>query len=185
MNAHQAGMVMCEICKQPMAADEVLRHTDEHIAKQQNVVPDMMEEIIGWRAWAVEQRGDELELRSTTWTFVWPKKAWAVATCAVQTNRHNPPGEKCSCGLYAATSRDQLLAMRYYQFRAEYDFVIGEVGLAGKVIPGTRGWRAEKARVAKVYVPYPRWRLADLIMDQFGVPVQLGDTLVPEDDEGD
>jgi hypothetical protein len=184
MSGHEHEVFFrCEVCGLHFEAPDVLAHMETHIGKEV-AIPDVAGEIIGGRAWKVEfdVGSQSYQLKSATRTFVWPKKTWAVATCSVK--GHAPPHEKCSCGLYAAKTRAQLLDMHYHVYDQE-DVVVGEVAMAGKVIPGTQGWRAEKARVAKVYVPFTRWRLAELIRDEYGVPVELDNTLRYDDDEED
>lgn len=175
----------CEVCGTHVLGNEVLAHMESHIAKE-SVIPDVAGEITGWRAWSVHWNPSttEIELHSATRRFAWPKKEWAFAACAVASHS-TPPAEKCSCGLYAAKTREQLVGMSYHHYTTD-DVVIGEVAMSGKVIPGTQGWRAQKARVQKVYVPYTRWRLAEEIAAAYGVPVELDNTLKEDyDDEED
>jgi hypothetical protein len=55
---------------------------------------------------------------------------------------------------------------------------IGEVALVGKVIRGTQGWRAERARPLRLWVPYEHWRLVRKLAQTYRVPVGLTDTLL-------
>jgi hypothetical protein len=126
--------------------------------------PDFTEEIVGWRAWKIVGPSKSPRLASVTWThngapFIWPGRRWTFARC--RDRSCETPGEHCSCGIYAARTRSHLIGELGYAAYNDKDVrVVGEVGLAGKVIPGTQGWRAEKARVMKLYVPAEHWKLA-------------------------
>lgn len=123
-------------------------------------VPDVVGEIIGWRAWKIEGTPQFPQLHSATWASHWKPWTWTVAECngSLTCSRSHDgrcPGEDCRCGMYAAASRVQLVDLGYNDFHTlSSKVVIGQVGLAGKVIPGDQGWRAEKARVVKLYVPH-------------------------------
>ena len=92
------------------------------------------------------------------------------------------PGEHCSCGLYAAKTRAQLVKLGYNR---EADgpaaselppILIGEVGLAGKVIEGDQGWKAEKGRIRKLYVGFHHWKIVAPIENLYRVEVVLDNT---------
>ncbi len=130
--------------------------------------PDLIEEIVAFRGWHLERGWRRVELLSFTGAFTWPTDAWAVAECGRCGG--DIPGETCSCGIYAARDRAHLHRIGYMGDTAE---VIGEVGLAGKVIPGTLGWRAAKARVRRLWVPHALWEYARPLAAAYGVPVTL------------
>jgi hypothetical protein len=54
---------------------------------------------------------------------------------------------------------------------------IGQVGLAGKVIAETQGWRAEKARIVRLFVPFQHYRYVAPLEALYRVPVVLDNTL--------
>lgn len=112
-----------------------------------------------------------------------------VARCPTCTD---VPGEDCTadpyrrhrhgCGIHAGNDRPHVRVLGYDDAAAvaaiwpEHDIgvvAIGEVGLAGKVIVGAKGWRATRARPLRLYVPYGAWRLVKPLRDAYGVPVQL------------
>jgi hypothetical protein len=139
------------------------------------------EEIIGWRAWKVSKLGKLYRLGSVTHKGHWPVGDWFHATCGGDTVCYDSPdgrvpGENCSCGLYAAKSFEHLtqeLSYADYHTFGEDLRVIGEVALAGKVIVGTQGWKAEKAAVHKIYVPHVAWKVGREIARQYGVEYDL------------
>ncbi len=130
------------------------------------VVPDRVGAEVGWRAWAIETRGDEILLSSVTRAEVWPARERMEASCRIG---HEPPAKSCGCGLYAASTLEHLQGMDYHRHEA----VIGQVALWGRVIAGTLGWRAQFGYPERLLVPYGLWRLAVPLRDAYGVQVQL------------
>lgn len=59
---------------------------------------------------------------------------------------HEPPDEDCECGLYALNTLDAAMERHYAD-------VIGKIEAWGKVVKGTKGIRAQYARVVELYVP--------------------------------
>lgn len=135
--------------------------------------PDLVEEIVGFRAWRFELGSilrPEPRLYSLTNDFRWPTNAWTIAKCRTC---KDIPGEKCSCGIYAARDREHLWEIGYGQAENQ---VIGEIGLAGKVVVGELGWRAAKARPRRLYISYARWQLVRPLREAFNIPVILTNT---------
>jgi hypothetical protein len=120
--------------------------------------PDVAGEILGWKVLAVSGEGqlhhhlDQMhqlviptELASPLRYTHWPPHDWLRATCSIDAE-HRPPVEECFCGIYAVAEADRALA---YVRKAPLTVLV-RIGLAGKVIPGTWGWRAERARIVAV-----------------------------------
>jgi hypothetical protein len=82
-------------------------------------------------------------LSSPTRAAEWPAHAWLYASCSSERAAHSPPAEGCSCGIYAVDEPARALP---YIWKAPLTVLV-RVALAGTVIPGTHGWRAERARV--------------------------------------
>jgi hypothetical protein len=72
-------------------------------------VPDLAGEIVGYRSWLVAGH-EEVRLHSLRGT-VWPTRRWLDAEC--YRSGCEIPGEGCSCGIYAARTRDHLLELAY------------------------------------------------------------------------
>jgi hypothetical protein len=155
-------------------------------------VPDVVGEIIGWRAWQVVGGPHEFPLlKSVTHkSTLWHPNHWTLATCQGEPvckkgtlvrprNDGRIPGEGCRCGLYAARDRAHLIQMGYHRAGGQIVF-IGEVGLTGKVIPGDQGWRAEKGRIVRLYVPFEHWAYVDRLEQVYEVPVLLDNTNSPK-----
>jgi hypothetical protein len=142
----------------------------------QDRAPDVVGEVVAYRAWYADLRWDR-EARLVSFNgAVWPCDAWLVAECAH--DGCDTPGEHCSCGIYAARDREHLLRMAYNRHTyGESPIVIGEVGLVGKVIPGSQGWRAQKARPVRLELPHEHWRLVAPLRATYRVPVVLSNTL--------
>jgi hypothetical protein len=180
--------VTCDVCGLRITAEEVVEHMETHVAKEIEI-PDMVGEIIGWRAWRVNVMsldGQSVRLQSVTKRTAWLPNQWLHAKCEV--GRHpdaKVPVKSCSCGIYAAKHRPHLTGMHYHVYEIDSTVVIGEVALAGKVVPGTQGWRAEKARPVRLLVPWTRWKLAQPLELTYGIPVELDNTLKKEDEEDD
>jgi hypothetical protein len=122
----------------------------------------------------------------------WHADRWTLATCdrnetrepclfclngkAAGTDGRIPtPAPTCSCGMYAAKSWEQLVELRYAEQRGQQPVFVGEVAMAGKVIPGSQGWRAEKGRIESLIVPVRYWRYAEPLADLYGVEVTVAD----------
>jgi len=154
-------------------------------------VPDVIGHVEAFRSWNVLEDGHLVSLNGEKWR----PGGWMVAECnpfgyvtvkskrafgtAVAHNVTNIPVEGCSCGIYAAKTREHLADMAYnrYSDYAGEIRVVGEVALAGKIIPGSQGYRALKARPLKVYVPYEHWQMVEKIRSLYGIDVVLDNTL--------
>lgn len=152
-------------------------------------VPDVIGEIIGWRAWNVIpwsnntlHRLQSLGAGGGKHATIWEPKKGMEAYCAKD---HEVPDERCSCGFYAANTREHLVGMGYNRYDVESPTgkaVIGRVAMWGKVIPGTQGWRAQYARPIELFVPYVLWKLVKPLEAEYAVPVKLSNTF--KADEG-
>jgi hypothetical protein len=96
-----------------------------------------------------------------------------VARCPKGHALEEVPHERCSCGLYSARNLDHLLSMGYAMFADDGVNVIGEVGNAGKVIPGSQGFKAQRSRVIKLYVPLAQAELGEKLGEVYNVPWEL------------
>ncbi len=143
-------------------------------------VPDVFGEILGWRAWELVGGDLHPRLRSVTAhelgvpleCCIWPTNRWFLAMCPHGCG--DVPREGCRCGIYAAAERGHLISYGYAKYDCLTDKVIGVVGLTGKVIPGSQGWRAEKGRIVRLEVPFEKWQLGERLSKAYGVPVGLG-----------
>jgi hypothetical protein len=104
-----------------------------------------IEPIEAWRAWRLIRVRERLRLVSPiAGLYPWPAGRPAAASCAIPGRRHRPAKKDCRCGLYAVSSREQLLG----QMRGLS--VVGTVSIWGRVIEHAAGYRAEFAYPQRV-----------------------------------
>jgi hypothetical protein len=106
-------------------------------------IPDAIEPVIAWRAWALAEASDGApELRPIIYSGeTWPAREVARAKCPPHAaNGHRPPEVGCSCGLYAVDGLDRLPAVTGRDVT-----VIGSVSLWGAIVEHDSGFRAERA----------------------------------------
>ena len=147
-------------------------------------LPVVPGEVVGWRAWIVALEGlREPRLRSLYFDVLWPTDRWLEAETQTEWGR-----TECH-GICAARDREHLASMHRYNATSGPRYVegggehvgvaaIGEVALAGLIVPGSRGYRAEKARVLSILVPYVAWELVEPLATAYRVPVGLANVLV-------
>ncbi len=104
------------------------------------LAPDYVEPLVGYRTWHWTAAGIK-SLNGTFWPVGEPLSAWCR-------NDHEPPGDGCTCGVYAARTLDHLTEINYRDFG-----ISGEVHLWGKVWQHELGYRAEFAYPRKLVVP--------------------------------
>jgi len=107
-------------------------------------VPDAIEPLIGWRAWALARTVEgQLELRPIIYSGeTWPPHEVVPAKCPPHGGRegHAPPQPECTCGFYAVDGLDRLPTVMGRDVT-----VIGSVALWGRLIEHESGTRAEFA----------------------------------------
>jgi hypothetical protein len=163
-------------------------------------IPDVAEPLLAFRVWAWD-RGMPLAVWSlnakppkrtrargqlrrllTTPDGAWPTDAPLPASCSAQTkdgDSHEPPSEKCSCGIYAATAVD--IVAQYIREAP----VLGLVQGSGTVIPADFGFRAERVHIACLFdiaaeFTIPRRDLQRLA-DAYNVPLIRPHSAKPDD----
>ena len=108
-------------------------------------IPDLISPIIGHRVW----RWDAAGLRSLNGKR-WSPRQPVAAKCGAENahDDHEPPRLDCSCGVYAAKSREHLRQLGY-----EGRGIRGEVHLWGTVVEHELGWRAQFAYPKTLFLP--------------------------------
>jgi hypothetical protein len=112
------------------------------------------EPILAWRLWRVrrlETLRDEQPLRLAAAGRLGIPKFWEPrianrAVCSNPRTAHEAPWPECRCGIYGLRERadaERALA-RYSRGRLE-GWVLGRASLWGRIVEGTRGWRAQLA----------------------------------------
>jgi hypothetical protein len=108
-------------------------------------IPDLISPIIGHRVW----RWDAAGLRSLNGKR-WSPRQPVAAKCGAGNahDAHDPPHLDCTCGVYAAKSREHLRKLGY-----EGRGIRGEVHLWGTVVEHELGWRAQFAYPKSLVLP--------------------------------
>ena len=113
-------------------------------------VPDGVDPIVGWRYWRVTPGGlASLNVDGGYWPPQAPHEAKCKAGPLITSHSGDVvPCGSCGCGIYAARDLETLKQLVYPfsdpLFRRTH-IAVGEVMLWGRVIEGSRGYRAERA----------------------------------------
>jgi hypothetical protein len=148
-------------------------------------IPDAIDPVVGWRYWRMDRSGRLLASLGGSGRG-WRPGVAQRASCASQrdpndfrfehvsgilTAPHDSPAERCRCGIYAARSLDDLRSQMLLGLGIA---VVGEVLLWGKVIPGSRGYRAQFAYPKHLYVMTRGLRREKRMIDAlavYGTPI--------------
>lgn len=158
-----------------------------------SAAPDYAGHILGWRSWLVVRAGSRIRLSSVVHDAIWEPRQELVSECLASSRpllswrrslrSHVAPDAGCACGIYGG--REPAVASQYLELgRARWRVVwrvIGLVALWGRVLECERGWRAERAYPARIYVPLCEEdgrgleRAEDLAhsLAAYGVPVEI------------
>jgi hypothetical protein len=118
-------------------------------------IPDYISPIIGYRVWKWEKTGLK-SLCGERWKPSQLLAARCRASAVVGTiacrveghDSHDAPQAKCTCGVYASKSLEQLLTTGYAKCG-----IHGEVYLWGTVVEHELGWRAQFAYPKTLLLP--------------------------------
>lgn len=153
-----------------------------------DVAPDYVEPLRAWRLWVVEDVAGEPRLRSLYRPTFWPVGVPLEAHCDAyrlrlrRHVRHTAPAESCTCGIYAVPYESIPRVALDGGELSVGAVVIGTVSLWGNVVECERGWRAEFAYPARLFVPciyaYAAREMAAALAD-YGVPVDFLDARTP------
>lgn len=102
-------------------------------------VPDMVQCIVGWRAWTLRNG----LLGALGVDVSWSPKEAIRAECKGGSQFHVAPHWGCQCGIWAFKDIDRLLAVMGQKYAGVC--VVGSVDLWGKVIETENGYRAQYA----------------------------------------
>ena len=136
--------------------------------------PDFVEPFVGWKGLLADTEGN---LYSPAWPTPWPVKEALVATC--ERKKHKPPAQKCTCGIHAVKTFEDLRDHHYNWGESEEGkiWVLAEINLWGRIRPGRIGYRAQYAYPKRVFVPVHKVQLplAVRIRERYGVPIGIVD----------
>ena len=100
-----------------------------------------------------------------------------VASCPYGCQLLDVPGEGCTCGI--AALRNPEAELMHLGRPDDIVYAIGEVALWGRIIEGSRGFRASRAYPLRVFLHYAEPDLAPRIHEAYGIPTQLTDFIGP------
>jgi hypothetical protein len=141
-------------------------------------VPDAIAPVVGYRSWAMGLGG--LWSVHGPGRIPWPRSRPLQATClkpsgpsfTARAPRHAAPVPDCDCGIYGAFEPWEVTLG---QPRFPWTLVTGRVEVWGRVMVGSRGFRAEIARPLELFAE--SWwdertkRSAAIIAKTYGVPL--------------
>lgn len=138
--------------------------------------PDGITPVIGYRSWFTSKEipllGSRVNYGRAAWYYgraAWAEPGEQVADCRFrgkeQTygvgSRNHPaeeevPGEECQCGFYSLEKFEMGNSYLFTNYELNLSMapqIIGSVVSYGKVVPGDKGYRAQKMQIAALYVP--------------------------------
>lgn len=131
-----------------------------------------------WLIWGFSHpEGDVIRIGSNPRPdYVWPPREAQPATCrGGSAGCDRPPRWGCRCGYYGL--RREVFVQEMMKWAAAPFAVLGKVYLWGRVTVCERGWKAQYAYPAELYLPSDAgWDEATLVergknLEDYGVPV--------------
>lgn len=165
-----------------------------------SLAPDVIEPVLGYRAWLRAAPGSGVRLRSVFRPIYWPPdeplrvecRRWGAQLAGWCDHGGLLPGESCECGIYglridadgrptwegaAARLCQELVADPFASGYPDFpdDWVVGIVAGWGRVIVAERGWRAQFAKPVALFHPgsgsrVPR-RAVEALAAEYGIIV--------------
>lgn len=136
-------------------------------------LPDSIEPILAIRAWNLHREGTKYFLSSCfQYNIIWPKQTKLSALCLaddpwmISGIKHIAPIQDCDCGIYALKKapEDQDL------IPWEENSIIGLAFMWGKVLEGTKGYRAQYSKPAAL-LNDNRSDIISKLAENYSVPI--------------
>lgn len=113
--------------------------------------PDSIQPILAIRAWNIHQENQIFYLASCyQYNLIWPISTYVAAHCTVNDPwnksgiKHSAPILDCDCGIYALKKMPEETELLPW----EKNSILGLAFLWGKIIEGTKGYRAQYSKPA-------------------------------------
>lgn len=136
-------------------------------------LPDSIEPILAVRAWNIYKENNKYFLSSCfQYKIIWPFETKLSAFCLADDPwgnsgiKHTAPISDCDCGIYAlkkVPDEHELLPW-------EEDSILGLVFIWGKVIEGSKGYRAQFSKPAAI-LQDDRMNIVTSLSKNYSVPV--------------
>ncbi len=96
---------------------------------------------------------------------------------------YQPPVKRprdCMCGYYSGRTREHQITLGYARYTLDDPTVLVELELAGKIVPASNGWRAQKVRPLRIHVPHELWQVGAKLKAQYAghAEVIMGTTMI-------
>lgn len=140
------------------------------------MVPDYFQPLTGWRKFGVREGGGVLV--SANYPQPWHSAEAPAAVCIAERGGYDvltmtvtdraahpepAPALKCHCGYYAYKARND--AAQHQQ-----GSVLARVELWGRVVIHARGYRAERLKIAELFIPHD-YPAREALAARYGVPL--------------
>ncbi|MDX1608434.1 MAG: hypothetical protein R3251_04450 [Candidatus Spechtbacterales bacterium] len=158
------------------ARKEADQEAGESTGEEVESAPDSFKPLVGYRVWRLYNPFPVLYAGALRNSIAWTTGT-TEAMC-INEKAHKAPAEDCDCGIYALVDMWSIMS-RYkpsYHITSEDTTykILGSVVLWGKIVPGDKGYKAQKAAVAALYVPKNMEEIPAAIEEAaqiYGVPI--------------
>lgn len=140
---------------------------------EQVELPDSIEPILAIRAWNLQLEGSHYYLSSCfQYNIIWPRETKLSALCLADDPwmtsgiKHNAPIQDCNCGIYAIKKIPEQNELIPWEQKS----IVGLVFLWGKVLEGTKGYRAQYSKPAAL-LNDDRSDIIATVAQDYSVPV--------------
>lgn len=140
---------------------------------EQVELPDSIEPILAVRAWNLHREGRQYFLSSCfQYNIIWPHSTKLSALCLADDPwlnsgiKHTAPIQDCDCGIYALKK----VPDEHELIPWEKESIVGLAFMWGKVLEGTKGYRAQYSKPAAL-LNDERYDIINKLAKDYSVPV--------------
>lgn len=128
---------------------------------------NMVEPLVGWRAWTLVQRKGAWRIASLNEAIPWPVDEPFEAKCRLdRVARHmeDVPRSTCSCGIYATDAREGV---------PDGHGIMGTIYGWGRYVRGEMGWRTQYAYPKEFFLASDATPEVISVLRQYHVPIHV------------